>query len=202
MPNTIPLPNQLTGAIPKETTKLSPIEEVLYKHWLTANQIKDSDEPDSFYDYRGYYKDTNGAHYDPAEHGPDTYKQHGHPTFSVESKYSLGPFDGGMWIGPNKDHFMPQMSPSPAHNQGAAGADPNKPAKAPTTPINSDLIHALLMKAAEMQPQHMDSHNQFMDSQLRKTLIERMLNKGSGDQGDPAASAPVSAPPPGPVPVR
>jgi len=93
---------------PSETTALTPKEEEQFQAWAVANTIKDLDHPDSHYDYRGYWKDTNGAVYPPpagAGHGPDTYKQHGHETFSVESKYSTGPGDGGHWDG---DTFIPQ----------------------------------------------------------------------------------------------
>lgn len=97
-----------------ETTLLSPIEEALFKSWTKANQIKDADAPEAHYDYRGFFKTTNGAVHPPGsvEHFPDTFKQHGHPTFSIESIYSKGPFDGGMWAG---DQFIPEMKPAISH---------------------------------------------------------------------------------------
>ena len=83
-----------------EVTPLSPVEEQQFRQWAATNQIADVDSPLSFYDYRGFWK-ANGAV--PirfgVDHFPDTFKQHGHPTFSVESKYSRGPKDGGMWDG-------------------------------------------------------------------------------------------------------
>ena len=84
-----------------ETTTLTPVEEQQFRAWAAANGIADVDAPDSHYDYRGFWKQTNGAPHAPGSemHFPDTFKQHGHPTFSVESQYSTGPFDGGRWIG-------------------------------------------------------------------------------------------------------
>lgn len=97
----------------REVTALSPQEEQQFLRWIQANHITDLNEPDSRYDYRGYWKDIasrgqtetqiNAA--DHQLHYPDTYKQHGHPTFSVESKYSAGPNDGGRW---NGETYVPQ----------------------------------------------------------------------------------------------
>ena len=87
-----------------ERTALTPAEELAFQQWAKANRITDVDHPDSHYDYRGYWKsvaaqggDQRKA-YDDGLHFPDTFKQHGHPTFSVESKYSRGPSDGGRWL--------------------------------------------------------------------------------------------------------
>jgi hypothetical protein len=63
---------------------------------------------------RGYWQENKGpnrmAGHGPIQiegaHGPDTYKQHGHPTFSTESKYSRGKWDGGTWI-PGSEVLMP-----------------------------------------------------------------------------------------------
>jgi hypothetical protein len=96
-----------------EQTILNPNEERKYQQWLKHYQPKDIDpatgEPydDVMYDYRGFWKANQGpdkmAGYGPIQfegaHGPDTFKQHGHPTFSQESQYSIGPSDGGMWVG-------------------------------------------------------------------------------------------------------
>jgi len=112
-------PLKISGPVPGETTPLTPDEEKQYQTWLTTNKIEGADEPDSYYDYRGYWKDTKGAPYPPPGgkgHGPDTYKQHGHPTFSVESRYSTGPNDGGHWeTGPSgeRDQFVPAGAPGP-----------------------------------------------------------------------------------------
>lgn len=109
-----PDPGVLEAQKQSETTMLSPIEEQLFKSWAKANQIEDVDDPQSFYDYRGFFKVTNGAVHPPGsvEHFPDTFKQHGHPTFSIESIYSKGPFDGGMWVG---EKYVPEMKPAVGH---------------------------------------------------------------------------------------
>jgi hypothetical protein len=92
--------------MPAERTTLSPDEERAFQQWARTNQITDVDHPDAHYDYRGYWRQTQGAAHAPGSemHFPDTYKTHGHPTFSVESQYSAGPFDGGRW---NGDSFVP-----------------------------------------------------------------------------------------------
>lgn len=92
-----------------ERTRLAPDEELAFRMWAQKNGITDVDAPDSHYDYRGYWKTTRGASHPPGseQHFPDTFKQHGHPTFSVESQYSAGPYDGGRWIG---DSFVPPGS--------------------------------------------------------------------------------------------
>ena len=89
-----------------ERTALSPKDEAQFAQWVAAHKIADVDAPDSFYDYRGAYK----AGVDPVGgHWPDTFKQHGHPTFSVESQYSAGPGDGGTWD--ENGQFVPAYRP-------------------------------------------------------------------------------------------
>ena len=82
-----------------EVTLLTPSEELRFQRWAQANQIRDVDHPDSYYDYRGYWKEYGDR---PirfgVDHFTDTYKQHGHPRFSTESKYSRGLQDGGRWL--------------------------------------------------------------------------------------------------------
>lgn len=96
-----------------ETTRLSAQDESKFQSWVKANSITDVDHPQSRYDYRGYWKDVASKGidqrkaYEDGLHFPDTYKQHGHPTFSVESKYSTGPTDGGRWEG---ETFVPQTT--------------------------------------------------------------------------------------------
>lgn len=103
----------------QETTVLSSQEEASFQQWIRQSGITDADHPQSFYDYRGYWRDvaSRGADqrymYPDGLHFPDTYKQHGHPTFSIESKYSRGPQDGGRWQG---ETFVPQ-SYNPAQYQ-------------------------------------------------------------------------------------
>jgi hypothetical protein len=87
-----------------ETTRLTPAEESDFQAWVRANGIIDADDPRTKYDYRGYWKEIASQGQDARAmmpdglHFPDTYKQHGYPTFSVESKYSAGPHDGGRWL--------------------------------------------------------------------------------------------------------
>jgi len=93
-----------------ERTALTPQEEQEFRQWARANGIADVDAPQSRYDYRGYWKDVasrgrdHTKAYDDGLHFPDTYKQHGHPSFSIESKYSAGPYDGGRW---NGEQYVP-----------------------------------------------------------------------------------------------
>lgn len=98
----------MTGPRPKrrplETTPLDSLSELRFQAWAHRNKITDVDHPDSHYDYRGYFQATGGAPHAEGTHFPDTFKQHGHPTFSVESQYSHGPMDGGRW---NGDTFVP-----------------------------------------------------------------------------------------------
>jgi len=46
---------------PAPQTTLSPLHEVLFKHWATANGVQDPDEQNNHYDYRGMYLQSNGA---------------------------------------------------------------------------------------------------------------------------------------------
>lgn len=90
---------------PAETTQLSPLDELRFRAWVHNHDITDLDAPKSHYDYRGAF--VAGAKPDATGHWPDTFKQHGHPTFSTESQYSNGPGDGGNWHG---DTFIPQVN--------------------------------------------------------------------------------------------
>lgn len=97
-----------------DVTKLSPTEEAAFQAWVRANKITDVDVPESHYDYRGYWKEFgNKPIRFGVDHFTDTYKQHGHPTFSQESKYSSGPSEGGMWIG---DTFLAQPKMAVSHS--------------------------------------------------------------------------------------
>lgn len=95
----------------QEVTPLTPQEEAQFQSWAAANGITDADMPEGRYDYRGYWLDVASKAADQTKlyadglHFPDTYKQHGHPSFSVESKYSTGPNDGGNWDG---EVYIPQ----------------------------------------------------------------------------------------------
>lgn len=118
------MPQDLKSAMLGETTKLEPLVELLFKRWADQQGVQDVDSPQSRYDYRGFWKETGGAPIEPGmfpshgngqqlprhAHFPDTYKQHGHPTFSTESQYSRGLQDGGRWL--TDDILMPPPVPS------------------------------------------------------------------------------------------
>lgn len=95
---TIPaIPSSEVTPIPDELSDL-------FARWLRRNAVRDLDASDSFYDYRGAFM--AGVNRGKAGHWPDTFEQHGHPTFSVESKYALpsdptaGHWDGDIYIPP------------------------------------------------------------------------------------------------------
>ena len=103
-----------------EQTFLSPLQEALFHQWLQKNQdvqgVRGWDQPDSRYDIRGFFANKDAlAGWKPGEHGTDLYKQHGHPTFSVESIYSRGLQDGGQWIPGSPDERGLIQPPMPAH---------------------------------------------------------------------------------------
>lgn len=81
-----------------EISFVPPSRRKEFEAWLQRNRITDLDHPQSFYDYRGAFlaginKGSNG-------HWPDTFKQHGHPTFSDESRYATpGDPAAGHWSG-------------------------------------------------------------------------------------------------------
>lgn len=85
-----------------ETTHLSPAQEAAFLEWVQQNKSAPGvgTFEDAPYDMRGFWQDKKArGSWTPGEHFPDTYKQHGHPSFSVESKYSRGLQDGGQWLG-------------------------------------------------------------------------------------------------------
>jgi hypothetical protein len=108
-----------------ERTPLTLDDELAYRTWLAQNKITDADQPGSFYDYRGFFKEFGSKPMQfGQDHFTDTYKQHGHPTFSAESQYSRGPQDGGRWLGedtlvaaPMASHAAAPLSPSQAHQR-------------------------------------------------------------------------------------
>jgi len=102
----------LINASRGERTPLTPAEEARYRRWVREQGITDADHPESKYDYRGAFKARARSAINPtdnAPHWPDTFKQHGHPTFSEESRYSLYPGDGGTWRG---EQFTPAPTPT------------------------------------------------------------------------------------------
>lgn len=82
-----------------ETTRLGPQQEAQFQAWAKKNGIADANDPRAHYDYRGFFIQSQGAPRRQGDHFPDTFKQHGHETFSEESGYSAGPGDGGTWKG-------------------------------------------------------------------------------------------------------
>lgn len=90
-------------------TRLSPDEESQFQQWIKKNNIKDLNEPDSKYDYRGFWKQNPDFAHRPGEHFVDTFKQPGHETFSNESQYATPQDFGGRWF---DDTYAPQLATS------------------------------------------------------------------------------------------
>lgn len=65
--------------------------------WLLRNEVSDPDSSHDKYDYRGVF--LAGVNRGPEGGWPETFKQHGHPLFSIDSRFSKGPKDGGRWLG-------------------------------------------------------------------------------------------------------
>lgn len=88
-----------------EISTIPTAREQEFRSWLKRNNVRDLDAPRAFYDYRGAF--LAGVNRGKGGHWPDTFKQHGHPTFSVESQYAL-PNDpqAGRW---NGDKYIPPM---------------------------------------------------------------------------------------------
>lgn len=101
--------------IPEFTTQLTPEEDTKFQSWIKTNNIKDLDHPDSYYDYRGFWKENPNYAHKEGEHFTDKFKQPGHPTFSVESKYAKGRTDAGSWDG---DEFVPPDQPPDLDENG------------------------------------------------------------------------------------
>lgn len=101
------MPSNAAAQGTPETTRLSPKAEPRFRAWVKRYNIRDLDHPDSHYDYRGAF--LAGAKPDAKGHWPDTFKQHGHESFSVQSKYSRGAGDGGTW---NGNTFVPSRRDS------------------------------------------------------------------------------------------
>jgi hypothetical protein len=89
---------------PRDTTPLTPAAEKKFRAWTRQMGVTDADEPNAFYDYRGAYK--AGVKPGADRHWPDTFKQHGHPTFSNESQYA-GEGEGGAWAPDGR--FLPPL---------------------------------------------------------------------------------------------
>lgn len=168
-----------------EVTQLSPDEERVFRRWATQNRITDVDSPDSRYDYRGFWKSTNGAPHVPGneEHFPDTYKQHGHPSFSAESTYSRGRQDGGEWVG---DSLMPPPVASHAADQPLPDL---QPAWRPGAPIQRSRTGTLYQTPPMGTNPLLDAHR----------IGGQQIAQGARELRDVVADlslAPVSAEPP------
>lgn len=92
---------------PPEVTPIPKAKASAFQAWVKKNKIADLDNPETYYDYRGAF--LAGLNRGKDGHWPDTFKQHGHPTFSVESQYAT-PNDptAGHW---NGDTYVPPPAP-------------------------------------------------------------------------------------------
>ena len=71
-----------------------------------ANNLSPNpDDPEHYYDYRGYFKEHNNAAEEIKGHFDDKYKLPGHETFSIESKYYKPGMMAGHWE--NEDEYVP-----------------------------------------------------------------------------------------------
>lgn len=166
--------------MPAETTELSPLEQALFQKWISDNKIPDVDHPDSHYDYRGFFKQEGPK---PVrfgiDHFTDTFKQHGHPTFSQESKYSTGPSDGGMWV---NDKFIPQPKLSPSH-----AVAPKKESMLDVTDHPYGEGPGEMMGAIPVTPFSLGYGSQIIPKVLEKTVpavegvMDRILNLPGSD---------------------
>lgn len=99
-------------------TKLSQDEEQRFEKWYSSyaaatGNDKNPDAESHRYDYRGYWKEQGDVKVAEGMHLPDTYKLPGHPTFSKESKFAVGPYadQAGTWDG---ETFIPPAKKSAA----------------------------------------------------------------------------------------
>ena len=86
-------------------TELTEQEEKAYQTWI--QQVKtitgrDLSKDTETYDMRGFWKEAPGEQLqrildDNDAHFTDKYKKPNHPTFSNESQYSKGEWEGGTW---------------------------------------------------------------------------------------------------------
>ena len=97
--NTKP-PKRIGDASTRYNTPLSATEEAQYQKWVKTLPVNLRDDYD--YDLRGAWL----AKVKPDQYGhmPDLYKKPWHPTFSMESYYSVPPNEGGDW---DEDNFIP-----------------------------------------------------------------------------------------------
>ena len=83
------------------TSPLHPLKRVAFAEWKSMYAPNDSGYD---YDLQGAFN--AGVLPDKNGHWPDTFKKPNHPTFSIESKYAVGPYAtrAGRWVG---DAFIP-----------------------------------------------------------------------------------------------
>lgn len=91
----------------QETSTVPPEREAEFRQWMARNGVtaEELNAPELRFDYRGAF--LAGQERDPVGgHFPDTFKQHGHETFSDESRYATpddpeaGSWDGETYILP------------------------------------------------------------------------------------------------------
>lgn len=175
-----------------ESTPLTMAEEAAFQQWAQDNGLTDVDHPDSHYDYRGFWKSTNGAPHPPGseQHFPDTFKQHGHPSFSVESQYSRGPQDGGRWLDDT-------LIPPPMASHGTGGPETVIVGEDDLAPDNADAegwLASLGLAAANMNG---PSDPELADAAAEGTKnITRGVGKGAAHSGYNVARL-LSMPAPG-----
>jgi len=145
-----------TVNIPSYTTILTSEEEKTFQKWVketekTLGRPLGIDEPDSYYDYRGFWKaiqdkDPNTAMVvDPVHkdvHFPDTWKQPGHPTFSIESRYYQPGMRAGYWKD-NEYIPIPGWEDFDTYNR-LFGLEKNEGLVTPVEPLEKILLEDLL----------------------------------------------------------
>lgn len=172
----------------KEMTVLPPAMERQFQAWAKRNKITDVDDPASRYDYRGFFA-TRG----PVpirfgvDHFPDTYKQHGHPTFSIESQYSKGPKDGGRWDG---EKFIP----GPPPDSGAVfhllmGLDGKPESKPKSAPSIVDAIRAYVQQLGEASHRVTSPGTASQMAAIRAVGLTPAPSQTAGPPGRPANSS-------------
>jgi hypothetical protein len=107
---------------PRETTPNGALAEQLFLRWAAQNNLSgDVNNPEAaHYDVRGFWQQHPDFTRGPGQHLTDAFKQHGHKTFSAESNYSRGPWDGGRWLpGDTDDSYV--QAPEPSHQRSVEG---------------------------------------------------------------------------------
>lgn len=99
--------------VDKFNTKLTANEEEKFIKWVETASLRNrrniGDDLES-YDLRGFWKNGNKEDvlsFALGGHAPDTWKKPNHPTFSKESIYSVGEYEGGDWL--SETEFSPSV---------------------------------------------------------------------------------------------